>query len=138
MAAERWFPDSTVVRLIIDKAPPVRGMPPRLLLAMAHFYVKDKLINGMAGITFHKDRVMLDKSILTWPKTSQASIVYHELVHVAQMLSLPQGWSGFMVTYLGEWIRSGFSYKRMCKFGLEEEAYRMQGLLERKLYNAAA
>jgi hypothetical protein len=44
----------------------------------------------------------------------------HELVHVAQYQDY--GRFKFVMKYIGQWIKSGFSYDKMKSFGLEEEA----------------
>jgi hypothetical protein len=122
----RWHPDVIVTDLVLRYGGEIRNLQVSYLMLKSQLWTKPRLLGGMAGITFHKDKVLFDEDVKTWPATKQAGIILHELVHVAQQLTLPNGWAGFMATYAWEWVRSGFSYKRMCKIGLEEEAYRLQ------------
>ena len=138
MGATRWTPSQDVTRYVVKHGDSIRGLTTHQLWAKSKFYTKKKLAGGMAGITFHKDKVMFSDAVPTWEAQRQASIIYHELVHVAQQLQMPQGWIGFMTTYLWQWIRSGFSYQKMKTFGLEKEAYARQYKFEDKIRNMTA
>ena len=123
MSKDRWYPSDKVLNYVFQ-GPVIRGYTPKDLYDKCKFYVKDQ---DMAGITWSKDNVTFSTKFSKSRNAKyQAEVVYHELVHVAQQLTMPQGWVGFMVTYGWQWVISGFSYKRMKKRGIEEEAYRMQ------------
>ena len=87
------------------------------------------------GITFHEDLILIDDSVYdSGNRFFQTLLIHHELVHVAQQRTMPQGLVGFYVTYGMEWVRSGFSYKRMRKIGIEAEAIRETDKFREILY----
>ena len=126
LLAKRWHPNDKVEHYVVNHGFPIRGLETKELWESSKFFSRKKAF-GMSGITFHKKRIVFSSSLthsnnFTW----QAAIIYHELVHVAQQRTFPQKWVGFMTTYLGQWIRSGFSYEKMKSFGIEKEAYALQ------------
>lgn len=123
-----WIPNDKVKALIRSTLVQIRGYKPGDLLDEAKFYRTGVITNlfGMGGITFSKSRIVMGRNVTCSTHDKWVStIVFHELVHVAQQKDL--GWFGFMATYIWEWIKCGFSYRRMKQIGIEKEAYAKQG-----------
>jgi len=131
---KQWIPDDKVLAYI-EHGDPIRGNTPVEWWCTVSLWTKDKLPGGVAGITFHKDRVVFSDRVLSWDHKRQAQLLYHELVHVAQQAAMPQGWIGFMFTYGWQWMRAGFNYNRMKKFGIEKEAYAAEYRFRDKIAN---
>jgi len=74
----------------------------------------------MLGITVSKKSILFDPKITLFPAYRQAQEIMHELTHEAQYMDY--GRFGFLARYIKEWIKSGFDYTEMKKFGLEKEA----------------
>ena len=119
-----WEPSSRTVSLITRSPVTIRTHHARYLLAEARFKVAGPFASlfGMTGITFRKDCIVLDKEFCYASNKPrwQATVIYHELVHVAQQKDM--GMLGFKITYAWEWISAGGSYQKMKLFGLEQEA----------------
>jgi hypothetical protein len=118
---QKWKPSKEVEELILRYPRLIRGRSAVSLYSRVTFYLTNFYKNG---ITLSDKIVLLDNSVPYKSPLSQASIIFHELVHVAQYLHY--GWIGFMGTYIGQWIRGGFSYEKMKEKGLENEAYALQ------------
>ena len=126
MGAKIWEPDQKIWEMIHGTFVEIRGRQAGELYDKVTFKVHNELF-GMAGITFHKDHVAIARKVtVVYPHQHtevykyQASIIFHELVHVAQQEDL--GWFNFMATYVWEWIRCGLNYGNMKKMGFEKQA----------------
>jgi len=129
---ERWHPSEEVKELVCRGAD-IRGRNVKELYEKSKFYTASKLF-GMGGITFSKKMIIFSNKVTSSNNAYwQAELIYHELVHVAQQVTLPQGWVGFIATYTWEWVRAGFKYQNMKKSGLEEEAYRLQKIFSQSI-----
>jgi hypothetical protein len=123
MLLKAWSPSSEVQRLVIlTPFPKIRDKTLSELYFATDFHlVNPKKIGDRLGITLSQKFVIFTEKIKTQTVGFQASLIVHELTHVAQQNHY--GWIGFMGTYIGQWMRSGFSYDKMLEKGLENEAY---------------
>lgn len=120
----RWHPDNLVKQTVIQFGMAVRGKTAEQLWDMSKFYNGKKNF-GMSGITYSRKKIVFSSNLIrSTDHNAQSSIIYHELVHVAQQADW--GWFRFMMSYLGEWIASGFTYRRMKDKSIEKEAYDKQ------------
>jgi len=131
----KWVPSVRVVELLNSTSIRIRGYTAGELLETATFRRAGPIISlfGMGGITFSRKWLVLSKKVcdaVQSPKY-QASLVFHELDHVAQQRDW--GWIRFMIRYAWEWIKSGFSYERMKKIGIEKEAYDLQAVFNQEI-----
>ena len=122
-----WEPSSRTVSLITRSPVTIRTHHARYLLAEARFKVAGPIASlfGMKGITFRKDCIVLSKEFCASTNHSwQATVIFHELVHVAQQKDM--GMLDFKADYFWQWIRAGGSYQKMKLFGLEQEAFAIE------------
>jgi len=127
----RWYPHDKVKYLVTQVGKPIRGIPTSELWDDSKFYDGKKNF-GMSGITFSRKKINFSKELIESDNHKlQASIIYHELVHVAQQKKM--GWMNFMATYLGQWMRAGCRYENMMEKGLENEAYGKQEMFDDKI-----
>jgi len=120
---DRWYPDERIREYLDKYGHEFRGFMPVELYDEVEFYKVTWFWH--LGITFHEDLILIDDSVYdSSNRYFQALLIHHELVHVAQQKTMPQGSVGFYVTYVMEWVRSGFNYKKMRKIGIEAEAIR--------------
>jgi hypothetical protein len=130
---KRWRPNEQIREYLTEYGHGFRGFMPVELYDMAEFYCAPWF--WYRGITFNEDRILFDDDVYNSQNMYfQTLIVHHELVHVAQQKTMPQGLLGFYVTYGWEWVRSGFSYHRMKKIGIEAEAIRETDKFRGALY----
>lgn len=116
-----FTPDPQIKSWISAYTSKIRGCTASQLYSSTKLFISDSWsLKGFVGITVSDDTVIFEKSIRTISLERQAARIFHELVHVAQYRDF--GWLGFVGTYFGQWIRSGFSYNRMKDKGLEHEA----------------
>jgi len=129
--ATRWTPSIDVQNYVCNSPLEIRGMTTSYLWEKSKFYYGKQMF-GMSGITWSRKKIMFSTELVEngSPK-SQASIIYHELVHVAQQLDW--GWFKFMAKYVEEWITAGCKYENMKKSGIEREAYRRQELFDESM-----
>jgi len=119
-----WYPSSKVQKMISRTPGTIRGYFPAQLLADATFKIAGPIASffGMTGITFRKDCIVLSEEFCSSGNPGwQSAVIFHELVHVAQQKNM--GMLAFKSIYVWEWIKSGFSYQKMKRIGLEKEAY---------------
>ena len=102
---------------IVDYGFPVRGYGPAYLLTSTQFMMND--LSHTAQVTGPSE-VTVDYSFLYLPPTRQARMVFHELVHRAQIEDL--GYVGFCIEYAAQAVHAG-TYGNMKHGGLEGEAY---------------
>ncbi len=90
------------------------------------------LMLGRRSISVNDSLILIsEKKFDGLTNKQRASVIYHELVHIAQLKSL--GWLKFKVRYVYQWICADFSYKKMKQMGLEKEAIDKQGLFARRV-----
>jgi len=106
-----------VQNYIIDYGFPVRGYGPAYLLTSTEFRMNDQEHTGM--IT-GEHQVTFNYSFLYLPPTRQARMVFHELVHMAQIKDI--GYIAWCVDYGIQAVYAG-SYGNMKHGGYEGEAY---------------
>jgi hypothetical protein len=132
---ERWRPHEEIDDFIRAYGYEFRGFVPIELYRQCELYKAPWF--WLAGITLHEDLILFDDDVYdSQNRWYQAQVIYHELVHVAQQKTMPQGLPGFFVTYGFEWVRAGFSYERMKEFGIEAEAIRETRKFRGDLYSA--
>ena len=119
--AKRWIPDKEVRDLVVKHSPPIRDHDIGKLYDSVEFKLKRTWFMSKPYLTVSKNKVFFYPSLAERKPATQAQEIVHELTHCAQWDDL--GVVGFPATYSWEFIRSGFSYKRMRKRGLEKEAY---------------
>lgn len=130
---DRWQPHEDVAYYLESYGRQFRGFTPLELYQMCELYKAPWF--WMAGITLHEDLILFDDDVYDSPnKFFQALVVHHELVHVAQQKTMPQGVIGFYATYVWQWVTSGFSYKTMRDKGIEAEATRETDRFRQQLY----
>lgn len=120
----KWEPNDKVKDHVRSSWIPIRNYNSEDLLKETTFRRTGVFLSlfGMAGMTWSKNRVYIGKKVCNSANEKyQAIIIFHELTHVAQQKDW--GWFNFMMTYIWEWIKSGFSYQKMKKKGIEKEAY---------------
>jgi len=121
---KKFTPPETYINCFIN-APPLPYTYSKTLnklLRECTFYIMNS--SSRAGITFHKDYILLEKEFEKLSLRTQTGIIAHELIHVIQQDLW--GWWGFMFKYIKEWVKSGFSYDKMRSFGIEKVAYDYQ------------
>lgn len=116
--ASKWTPSLKVRDIISDSGFVIRGKPAITLYNATTFYLDSKW--WRLGITVRKKSILFDSKITMFPPYRQAQEIVHELTHEAQYIDY--GKLGFVARYIGEWIKSGFDYDDMKRFGLEKEA----------------
>jgi hypothetical protein len=123
MNLKSWTPSDEVKKLVVlTPFQKIRDRSISELYYASDFYLANpKMIADRLAITFSKKWIIFTEKIITQTVGFQAALIVHELTHVAQQSHY--GWTGFMGTYLGQWMRSGFSYVKMLDKGLEKEAY---------------
>ena len=122
-----WEPSKQVRDFITRSPVKIRGYYARDLLAEARFKIAGPVARlfGMTGITFRPSCIVVSEEFCAsndplW----QATVIFHELVHVAQQKDM--GMPSFKITYFWEWLQSGGSYQKMKLFGLEQEAFAIE------------
>jgi len=129
---KQWIPSDKVKNLVL-RGDPIKGFSVLELWDKSTFYNGGKN-HGMGGITYKRNRVTFSDILIRSDNAArQASIIYHELVHVAQQLDW--GWWRFMFKYLDQWRRAGFNYSNMRRSSIEGEAYKLQERFNRKVLN---
>jgi len=127
---KKWIPDN-YVKLLVFKGAPIKGFTTEELWNKSTFYNGGKNYK-MSGVTYKYNRICFSDDLINSKNLKrQASVIYHELVHVAQQLEM--GWFRFMCKYLDQWRRSGFKYSKMKKHSIEGEAYFLQGLYDQEV-----
>jgi len=102
---------------IVDYGFRVRGYGPAYLLTSTAFRMDDQ---EHTAIITGKNEVTLNYSFLYLPPTRQARLVFHELVHRAQIEDI--GYVAWLISYAEQAIHAG-SYENMKHGGYEGEAY---------------
>ncbi len=134
---ERFRPNSAVTNTVKEFGLDSRGFTAEQLLEKTKFWRLKwnwiPWISRMAGITLLPSFILITDQVLHSYKEKSthrrtlfpvSSVVYHELIHVSQMLD--DHVIIFLAKYVWQWIRSGFSYERMKSRGYEKEAYNAQ------------
>ncbi len=133
MSLSAWeMPREVYRRVLIGNC--IRDIPPEELLGTVEIKVTDSrfLLLGRRCVAVNKGTLLVSsRKFADLNKKQQASIIYHELVHIAQQQSM--GWLRFKMKYMWQWICADFSYKKMKKMGLEKEATNMQDLFSRRV-----
>jgi hypothetical protein len=114
----KWTPNDQVRELILHHGGQIRKWTAIALYDTTQFVLDENW--WRLGITINKTCILFNPKILNYSIRTQAEDIFHELTHEAQYLDY--GWVGFIGTYIGQWIRSGFSYDKMKNIGLEKEA----------------
>lgn len=131
---KRWYPDEQIRLYLEEYGHEFRGFTPVELFDMCELYRAPWF--WYSGITLHEDLILFDDDVYeSLNKYFQTLIIHHEFVHVAQQKTMPQALLGFFSTYVWQWIRSGFSYQRMKKIGIEAEAIRETEKFKKNLYS---
>jgi len=130
---KKWNPPKATMILLRTGPRMIRTHTIHSLLNASTFRIAGPILTlfGMGGITFHKKYIVLSKTLCNNSlPTRQAKLIFHEMVHVAQQRDM--GWVKFMAQYICEWVKCGFSYKKMKKVGLELEAYTLADEFSRR------
>jgi len=130
---EPWEgPHEEALEWVIMNGEPIREMTVESLLDDANWYFVGPL-GPFNECTLHPDLILTGSKMNTHSPKTEAEIIYHVLVHVAQHRTM--GWHG--MEYYGHWIwdfiTAGFNYKDMKKKGIEGEAYDLQADFKRRI-----
>jgi len=126
-----YAPPPLVFSLIRKYGCSQNGIPLETMITTAKFRLVDQCF-GMAGITLGDTVLLLKDYVLRHPceiingsvDSTLPGLIYHELTHVSQVLN--DGSTKFLVKYIWQWIKSGFSYDKMKYIGYEKQAYLAQ------------